>query len=219
MIPPFVGARGRIAELVTRQWLTATLTTLQNFVAGMALAIAVGIPLGVLMGRSCSADRLLGMWVNLFVSAPLSALVPILMILFGLGEATVIVTVFLFAVWIIVLDTRAGVMHVPPLWWRWPGVRRLALELYCKIIFWAALPEILAGHPPGHDPRRERRGHRPASGLDHRLWRVVRALFPQIRMERFWALTILVFAVGACWCPDSSAILKNVSNITLECDQ
>ena len=55
----------------------------------MALAILVGVPLGVLMGRSTAADRLLGMWVNVFVSAPLSALVPILMILFGLGETTV----------------------------------------------------------------------------------------------------------------------------------
>ena len=88
---------------------TATAITLRSFAIGMALAILVGVPLGILMGRSKPADRLLGMWVNVFVSAPLSALVPILMILFGLGETTVMLAVFLFAVWIIALDARAGV--------------------------------------------------------------------------------------------------------------
>ena len=46
--------------------------------------------------------------------APLSAPVPVIMILFGMGAPT-IVTVFMFAVWIIALDTRAGVIHVSPL--------------------------------------------------------------------------------------------------------
>src|SRR3546814_5905712 len=112
----------------------------------MARAIAVGVPLGILMGRVKAADSLLGMWVNVFVSAPLSALVPVLMILFGMGARTVIVTVFLFAVWIIALDARAGVKGVAPSiveMARSNGAGRVAL--YGKIILWAALPEILAG--------------------------------------------------------------------------
>ena len=58
------------------------------------------------------ADRILLPWVNMFISAPLSALVPVIMVLFGLGETTIILTVVLFAIWIIVLDT-AGVRSVP----------------------------------------------------------------------------------------------------------
>ena len=92
------------------------------------------------------ADDLLGMWVNIFSSAPLSALVPVLMILFGFGEPTIVAAVFLFAVWIIVLDTRAGVRHISPSlieMARSYGASQPAL--YGKIILWAALPEILAG--------------------------------------------------------------------------
>src|SRR5690606_1628952 len=96
------------------QFLSAALLTLKCFFIGIAIAIAAGVPLGYLMGRSDTADKLLGIWVNLFVSAPLSALVPVIMILFGMGEATIIVTVVLFAVWIIALDTRAGVRDVSP---------------------------------------------------------------------------------------------------------
>jgi NitT/TauT family transport system permease protein len=147
MIPPLsaVFASGW-AMVHTDSWLNATVITLRSFGLGMALAVAVGVPVGVLMGRVVVADRLLGLWVNIFVSAPLSAIVPVLMILFGIGETTVVVSVFLFAVWIIVLDTRAGVLHIPR------SLEEMALsygasrwELYTKVVFWAALPEILAG--------------------------------------------------------------------------
>ncbi len=113
----------------------------------MALAIVVGVPLGMLMGRFKAADRLLGMWVNIFVSAPLSALVPVLMILFGFGETTIVATVFLFAVWIIVLDTRPAsrtsqpsLVEMARSFGATPRARSIG-----KILLWAALPEILAG--------------------------------------------------------------------------
>src|SRR3546814_753697 len=147
LIPPFSGVLASMGDLLQSQkFLDATATTLLCFGIGMALAIAVGVPLGILMGRVKAADSLLGMWVNVFVSAPLSALVPVLMILFGMGARTVIVTVFLFAVWIIALDARAGVKGVAPSlveMARSYGAGRVAL--YGKIILWAALPEILAG--------------------------------------------------------------------------
>jgi NitT/TauT family transport system permease protein len=147
LLPPFTDVLAAIAELTAKaSFWTATATTLRCFAIGMAFAILVGVPLGLLMGRSKAAERLLGMWVNVFVSAPLSALVPILMILFGLGETTVILSVFLFAVWIIALDTQAGVANMQR------SLEEMALsygatsaQLYSKIIFWAALPEILAG--------------------------------------------------------------------------
>src|SRR3546814_16835755 len=61
-----------------------------------------------------SADRICLPWVNLFLSASLTALVPVLMVIFGLGQTTIVMTVVLFAVWIIVLDARAGVHGISP---------------------------------------------------------------------------------------------------------
>ncbi len=147
LLPPLsdVIAAG-IVMVQTPTWQAATLITAQGFLAGVAAAILVGVPLGVAMGRLPAVDRLLGMWVDLFVSAPLSALVPILMILFGFGQTTVVVTVFLFAVWIIALDTRAGVREVPPSlveMGRCYGASRW--QLLTRIVLKAALPEILAG--------------------------------------------------------------------------
>ncbi|TIT25450.1 MAG: ABC transporter permease, partial [Mesorhizobium sp.] len=105
LLPPFSDVLAAAFNLVqTSSWQSATVTTLRAFATGMALSIVIGVPLGVLMGRVKIADDLLGMWVNIFSSAPLSAIVPVLMILFGFGEKTIVAAVFLFAIWIIVLD-------------------------------------------------------------------------------------------------------------------
>lgn len=196
LLPPFSDVLVAAFNLVqTPSWQSATVTTLRAFAIGMALAIAVGIPLGILMGRSRIADDLLGMWVNIFSSAPLSAIVPVLMILFGFGEKTIVAAVFLFAIWIIVLDTRAGVRHISPSlieMARSYGATRRAL--YAKIILWAALPEILAGIRLGLI-----RGVKGVV-IGQLLVAIVGygALFEtfsrNFRMAEFWALTIILFA-------------------------
>ena len=196
LLPPFSEVLAAVVDLVqTASWQVATVTTLRSFVVGMALAIAVGVPLGVLMGRVKVADDLLGMWVNVFSSAPLSALVPVLMILFGFGETTIVAAVFLFAVWIVVLDTRAGVREISPSLTemaRSYGASRRAL--YGKIILWAALPEILAGIRLGLI-----RGVKGVV-IGQLLVSIVGygALFEtfsrNFRMAQFWALTIILFA-------------------------
>ncbi|PSJ55532.1 ABC transporter permease [Kumtagia ephedrae] len=196
LLPPFSDVLRAVVGLVqTPSWQGATLTTLRAFVTGMTLAIVIGVPLGVLMGRVRVADDLLGMWVNIFSSAPLSALVPVLMILFGFGERTIVAAVFLFAIWIIVLDTRAGVRHISPSlieMARSYGATRRAL--YAKIILWAALPEILAGIRLGLI-----RGVKGVV-IGQLLVSIIGygALFEtfsrNFRMAEFWALTIILFA-------------------------
>jgi NitT/TauT family transport system permease protein len=196
LFPPFTAVLAAMVEVTgTSTFWSATVTTLRAFAIGMALAIVTGVSLGLLMGRSRTAERLLGMWVNLFVSAPLSALVPVLMILFGLGERTIVVAVFMFAVWIIALDTQAGVKHITPSLLemaRSYGASRQAM--FTRIIVWAALPEILAGIRIGMI-----RGVKGVV-IGQLLVSIVGygALFElysrNFLLEQFWALTLILFA-------------------------
>jgi NitT/TauT family transport system permease protein len=185
------------AMVQTGTWQAAAMITLHSFAIGMALAIVVGIILGVLMGRFKAVDELFSIWVNIFVSAPLSALVPVLMILFGMGETTVIVTVFLFAVWIIVLDTRAGIQHVPKSlieMGRSYGASTFAL--YGKIVLLAALPEILAGIRLGlvRGVKGVVIGQLLVAIIGYgELFELYSRSFD---MENFWALTIILFAAA-----------------------
>ena len=147
IVPPVsrVIAAG-ITIIPTEKFGAAVAISLRSFAVGMALALLIGIPLGFLMARLPAAGKILGMWVNIFVSAPISALVPILMAVIGIGETTVVVTVFLFAVFVIILDTQVGVKQADRSlveMARCFGAR--PYQLYTKVLFLSALPEILAG--------------------------------------------------------------------------
>ena len=147
IVPPFshVIAAG-ITIIPTDKFSTAVSISLRSFALGMALALLIGIPVGVLMARVAALGKIFGMWVNIFVSAPISALVPILMAVIGIGETTVVVTVFLFAVFVIILDTQVGVRQADRSlveMARCFGAR--PMQIYTKVLFLCALPEILAG--------------------------------------------------------------------------
>ena len=73
------------------------------------------------MGTSKAVGTLMGMWVNIFEGSPLTAVVPALMALLGFGLPTMVVTVFLFSVWVIALDTQVGSNGSTRPWWRWAG--------------------------------------------------------------------------------------------------
>jgi NitT/TauT family transport system permease protein len=147
LLPPFSEVVGAFGEVVgSETFADAAWITLQAFLAGMALSLVVGIGAGILMGTNRAVASLMGMWVNIFESSPLTAVVPALMALLGFGLPTMIVTVFLFSVWVIALDTQVGVERVNPSlveMGRSFGASRRAL--YLQIVLRAALPELLAG--------------------------------------------------------------------------
>jgi NitT/TauT family transport system permease protein len=85
-----------------------------DLATGYILAVVVGIAVGVVMGRSPIVERVLDPYVNFFQATPLIALVPLVVIWFGVGfEARVTVT-FMLAVWSIIINTATGVKETPP---------------------------------------------------------------------------------------------------------
>jgi NitT/TauT family transport system permease protein len=147
VVPPFSRVISASVTIIpTEKFSMAVSISLRSFALGMALALLIGIPVGVLMARVATMGKILGMWVNIFVSAPISALVPILMAVIGIGETTVVVTVFLFAVFVIILDTQVGMKQADRSlveMARCFGATRQ--QVYTKKLFLSALPEILAG--------------------------------------------------------------------------
>jgi NitT/TauT family transport system permease protein len=195
IVPPFSAVVEASIELLpSAKFQHAAIISLRSFALGMGLALAVGIPLGIAMARVKSIGRILGMWVNIFVSAPISALVPILMAVIGIGETTVVVTVFLFAVFVIILDTQVGITHADRSlveMARSFGASRG--QLYTKVLLLSALPEILAGVRLG--------AIRGVKGvvIGQLLVAIIGVgeLFEvysnNFLMEEFWALVLIVF--------------------------
>ncbi len=146
-IPPLSQVIATLFEIIgTAPFLKALSETAYAFLMGVFFAIAIGVPVGILMGKSRFLDELLLPWVNIFVSAPLTALVPVLMVLFGFGLTSIIITTTLFAIWIIILNARAGVRQINrSLVDMARSFGASPLDAFTKIYFWAALPEILGG--------------------------------------------------------------------------
>jgi ABC-type nitrate/sulfonate/bicarbonate transport system permease component len=79
---------------------------------GLGLAILVGVPLGVLMGRVQFARNVGEPFLMALYATPSVALLPLLIIWFGIGAGSKIVLIFLGAVFAIVVNTEVGVRSV-----------------------------------------------------------------------------------------------------------
>ena len=108
------------------------------------------VALGLCMGRFRAVRYLLDGWINALMSAPLSALVPVLIALFGIRDTVVAATVFLFSFFVIVVNTMTGVR----------GTERSLVEmarafgaseaaLFGRIYLPAALPAVMLGQRLG----------------------------------------------------------------------
>jgi NitT/TauT family transport system permease protein len=124
----------------------ALLQSLQPLAAGYFLAAAVGIPVGLLLGRYRWAEAGLGIYMTAGYATPLVALIPLFILWFGLGYAVKIAIVSVLAVFPIAINTWAGAKSVP----------RTLIELgrtfvgsdyqiMTKIVIPSTLPYIMVG--------------------------------------------------------------------------
>jgi NitT/TauT family transport system permease protein len=98
--------------IATGRLATAMLQSLQPLAAGFATALAGGIGLGVLMGRNKVAYYGLDPFLTALYATPSVALIPLIMLWFGLGFTAKVVIVFLSCFFPIVINAYAGVRNV-----------------------------------------------------------------------------------------------------------
>ncbi len=121
-------------------------SSLLSLVRGFVPAVVLGVVVGLAMGRFATVRHLLDGWVNALMSAPLSALVPVLIALFGLRDTVVAATVFMFSFFVIVVNTMAGVRSTDRFlveMARSFGAGEAAL--FGRIYLPAALPAVMLG--------------------------------------------------------------------------
>ena len=87
--------------------------SLMRIVLGLFVAVAVGYPIGVLMGYFPRVNRLLAPLLYLTYPVPKIALLPVVMLLFGVGEWSKLILVFLIIVFQVVVAVRDAVAAIP----------------------------------------------------------------------------------------------------------
>lgn len=122
------------------------LHSLRAFAGGFGLAVLVGVPVGLLMGRYRLVEYALDWHVHALYATPRVATIPLLVLWFGLGTTVKIAIVFLSAVFPIILATYSGARNVSASLTetaRAYGAR--PAQEFTKVFLPATVPYVVAG--------------------------------------------------------------------------
>ena len=135
-----------LANLIDGTLIVHAASTLYRVLLGMMLAVAVGLPLGILMGRFKPIEHFFMPLASALMPIPSLAWVPVFILWFGLGNTVAILIVFYAALFPMLLNTWAGVRAVNPLWLRAAGAMGADENaLFWKVIMPGASPFIITG--------------------------------------------------------------------------
>ncbi len=114
--------------------------------SGFGLALLVGVPLGLLIGWYKTAAEVLNPVIEIFRNTATLALLPVFILLLGIGETSKIAIVFYACTWAILLNTISGVRNVDPLLIKSARAMGLGpIGLFYKVVLPASVPTIFTG--------------------------------------------------------------------------
>jgi len=120
--------------------------SLKEFFLGFALSLVVGVPLGVLLGRYRTPFLFLDPLLMAIYTTPRVAMMPLLVVAFGVGFGATVAVVFLGAVFPILVNTAVGVREIDRVWIR--AVESFGgteWNIFTKVLLPGSVPPIVTG--------------------------------------------------------------------------
>lgn len=122
------------------------LRTLYRMITGFAVSVVIGVPIGLLMGSSQRVSNSLEFIVDFLRSIPGTALIPLFMFFFGIGDESKIAMGAFASSLVIIINSMYGVSHAN-------RTRRMVaqtlranrIQMFTRVIFPDALPEVFLG--------------------------------------------------------------------------
>lgn len=146
-LPPLSDILRLFWELtISGDMLYHTRLTLQNALAGLAIAVVLAVPLGVLAGRNSLFEWFWSPVIAVMYPVPAITLIPIFRLWFGVGDQSKILLVAWACFWPIILNARDAARDIDEyLLWsaRMMGTSERALTW--RVVFPGAAPGILTG--------------------------------------------------------------------------
>ncbi len=129
---------------------SSTLVTMKRLLAGYAIGLALGIPLGLVTARFRPVQDTLGVLALGLQGLPSVCWVPLALLWFHQTEGAMLFVVVMGTVWSVILATQTGVRNVDPIYVR--AARTMGsrwLHIWIKVIMPASLPFIVGGMKQG----------------------------------------------------------------------
>ena len=131
--------------------LTHLVASMQRVYGGFLLAAALGIPLGLMIGKIPLVRAMLDPTLSLLRPIPVTAWLPLSMVFFGLGPRSAVFLVFLGAFYPILLNTVFGVRSVDGKLFEAAAMLGCdGSRMFQQVVLPAALPAIFNGLRLGH---------------------------------------------------------------------
>lgn len=147
---PLDVARSLAAAAAAGTLVRAVVTSALRLLVGYAIALATGVPLGLMLARSDATKRALGPLLLGLSSVPSICWLPLAIVWFGLSEAAIQVVIVLGAALPITLATESAVRQLPPTIER--AARTMGARgptLIFRVLLPAAMPGIVTGAKMG----------------------------------------------------------------------
>ncbi len=121
-------------------------SSLSRQAVGFAAAVVFGVTLGILMARHRLVDDFAGPLITMILPIPKAALIPLVMLWFGLGDVAKTIIVFIGTLLPIVVSAYHGAASVDHVYiWSARSMGDGKARLLSRVVFRAALPEIMSG--------------------------------------------------------------------------
>ncbi|MFE3173030.1 ABC transporter permease [Amycolatopsis sp. NPDC059090] len=146
-LPPFHTVLGALADLAGNGQLASNAgASLTRSLAGFAFAVVTAVPLGVLIGWYKPVSDVLTPLVQVFLNTAALALLPVFVLILGIGETSKIAIVFYACTWPILLNTISAVRSVDPTLLKLARSLDLsAPRLFARVVLPASVPTIFTG--------------------------------------------------------------------------
>jgi NitT/TauT family transport system permease protein len=134
------------AILGDKESLINILASLRRMAVGFSLAVALSIPLGLMMGRSRAVASFFNPLLMVIYPVPKAALMPIIMLWLGVGDIAKTLVIFLGVSLPVIYHSFEGAKAVEEkMLWSGAAMGLSAPQRLIRIVLPAALPEILTG--------------------------------------------------------------------------
>jgi len=147
LIPTFTETVTALGALIfnPRLWEALAISN-QALVVGFTIALFVGIPLGLALGRYRGLAAVANPYLTILLTVPMAGMIPLLVMSVGIGFEARVLMVFLFTVIVVIVNARAGVREVDP------ALIEMArsfgsgeLQLWRQILLPASVPAVMVG--------------------------------------------------------------------------
>jgi NitT/TauT family transport system permease protein len=121
-------------------------SSLSSVLLGLLISLVAGTLLGIAMGRVPWVNRVSELWVNSFYAMPMVAVLPLLTMWFGYGEAARFAIIVFAALFSIVINVADGVRSTPREFVEVArSFRARASDIWFGIALFSSLPYLIAG--------------------------------------------------------------------------